>query len=123
MRLPATLPNGSPTRRIETHEFALPVACCPRSKNPRPGSVIRIVYRPRGAVLEVGQLWAYVAQYKGGLRDEQGQLVVRDMEGMVGHIAQDCADVLAVPVRIYARIELAPMQRMYLRDRATPKEK
>jgi NADPH-dependent 7-cyano-7-deazaguanine reductase QueF len=98
----------------EQHTLDLPVACCPRSKNPRPGSTITIAYTPRGRSLEVGSLYAYLHSFVGGLRDDQGELVVRDMEGMIQRIAQDSADVLSVPVTVVAKIMLAPQQLMEL---------
>jgi hypothetical protein len=90
------------------------------SKNPRPGSTITICYQPAGHVLEVGALFAYIHQYKGGLRDEQGELLVRDMEGMIARIAQDCATTLGVPVRVIAQLVIAPKQEMRVRVSAQP---
>lgn len=110
MRLPAVLPSVQDGRR-ELHVLDLP-PCCPVSKNPRPGSKLVIRYKPCGLVLEVGALYAYIHQYKGGLRDEAGTLLVRDMEGMVSMIRQHCSEVLGVPVQVKATLLLAPRQEM-----------
>jgi hypothetical protein len=118
MRLPETLPTSS-DGRLESHVLELP-PCCPVSKNPRPGSTLTICYRPCGTVLEVGALYAYIHQYKGGLRDALGAIVVRDMEGMVSLIAQHCADAVGVPVSVCAHLVIAPKQRMYVLVRKTP---
>lgn len=120
MRLPETLPTGTDGRR-ETHILELP-PCCPVSKNPRPGSTIMIVYYPNGVVLEVGALYAYIHQFRGGLKDDTGEIVIRDMEGMVSRIAQDCADAVGVAVNVCADLVIAPKQRMYLVVRKKPQE-
>lgn len=93
------------------HILDLP-ACCPVSKNPRPGSKLFIRYRPVGNVLEVGSLYAYIHQYRGGLRDEQGTLLIRDMEGMISLIARHCSEALGVPVQVRAKLAIAPKQEM-----------
>ena len=90
MRLPETLPTVE-DGRMEAHILDVP-PCCPVSKNPRPGSKLIIRYKPAGKVLEVASLYAYLHQYKGGLRDESGNLLVRDMEGMISLIAQHCSE-------------------------------
>ena len=118
MRLPETLPTNIDGRR-EVHVLELP-PCCPVSKNPRPGSFIMICYRPQGIVLEVGALYAYIHQFRGGLRDETGEIVIRDMEGMIARIAQDCADAVDVPVSVCADLVIAPKQRMLLTVRCKP---
>lgn len=118
MRLPEVLPTVS-DGRMEAHIIELP-PCCPVSKNPRPGSIIIICYRPQGSVLEVGALYAYIHQYKGGLKDETGTLIIRDMEGMVGLIAEHCAQVVGVPVSVCAQLVIAPKQAMYLLVRSKP---
>ncbi len=120
MRSPETLPTVS-DGRLEVHVLELP-PCCPVSKNPRPGSTIMICYRPSGIVLEVGALYAYIHQYQGGLRDEAGTIIIRDMEGMVALIAQQCADAVGVAVSVSADLVIAPKQRMYLMVRKKPEE-
>lgn len=112
MRLPETLPTVE-DGRMEAHILDVP-PCCPVSKNPRPGSKLIIRYKPAGKVLEVASLYAYLHQYKGGLRDESGNLLVRDMEGMISLIAQHCSEALGVPVRVRAMLAIAPKQEMRL---------
>lgn len=119
MRLPEVLPTAQ-DGRMEAHIIELP-PCCPVSKNPRPGSTLTICYRPVGSVLEVGSLYAYIHQYKGGLRDETGTLVVRDMEGMISLIAAHCAQALRVPVSVCAQLVIAPKQAMYVLVRSKEK--
>lgn len=112
MRLPEALPTVT-DGRMETHILDVP-PCCPVSKNPRPGSKLIIRYKPAGKVLEVGALYAYLHQYKGGLKDESGNLIVRDMEGMISLITQHCSEVLGVPVQVRANLVIAPKQFMRL---------
>lgn len=105
---------------IECHTLALPDGCCPVSKNPMCGSTISIVYKPHDVVLDVLSIPAYLRSYRGGLRDEQGSIIVRDMEGMIDRVAGDCCAVLRVPVRVYANLLLAPKQHMIVRARRYP---
>lgn len=112
MRMPAVL-SSVVDGRWQTHLIELPV-CCPVSKNPRSGSVLLIRYQPNGLVLEVGALYAYLYQYKGGLRDDQGNILVRDMEGMISLIAEHCSQALGVPVHVRATLMIAPKQVMKL---------
>ena len=86
-----TQPNQKPQTLIEWHWLPLP-QCCPVSGNPQPGSFIGICYVPSRSFLEVYSLRKYVTEYVGG-RDG-----VRDMEGMVQQIAQDCANEMGVYV-------------------------
>ncbi len=110
--LPSTLPSGVVLQ--ECHTLALP-PCCPVSKNPREGSTISISYEPVTCVLEVASLFAYIHQFVGGLRDGAGELVVRDMEGMIAKIAMDCSQVLGVSVEVQADLMLLPKQEMKLK--------
>jgi hypothetical protein len=118
MIMPVALPSTH--RGLECHIVDLPSGLCPVSKNPQPGSTITIMYCPRGTVLEVAHLYAYLHQYRGGLRDEQGTIIVRNMEEMIDRVARDCAEVLGVPVRVYANLVIAPKQHMLLRSRGYP---
>lgn len=95
-----TQPNTK--RGIATWEWhILPFSdMCPFSHNPQAGSQLVILYRPERTFLEVYALDAYVQDYKGG-RDG-----VRDMEGMIQQIAQDCANVLDTCVTVGAFIHL-----------------
>jgi len=98
---------------IEQHELDIP-PCCPVTKNPQQGSVIKIKYRPRKTILEVQELEKYIHEYVGGRLD------VRSMEGMVQNIAQDCAKTLGVKVKVTAKLFLIPKQRMKLQCIAWP---
>ncbi len=80
-----------------------------------------IQYRPRGYSLEVGSIIRYIHTFIGGKRDAADQLEVRDMEGMICRIAQDCAVILDVPVRVTAQLVLLPKQQMRLVARGYPK--
>ena len=114
------IPNITDGKRmLEQHVLDIP-PCCPVSKNPRPGSKIILCYRPNGRSLEVASLLAYIHSYRGGLYDEQGQLLVRDMEGMITQIADDCAILLGVPVRVRAHLQILPKQQVILVARAYP---
>ena len=117
LKLPKAL--ASKGSDLEIHLLDIP-SCCPVSKNPRPGSVIAIIYRPQANVLEVGALAAYIHQYKGGLKDEHGAIVVRDMEGMVSRIAQDCANAAQTTVAVLAYLHIVPRQRMFLMTEKIP---
>src|SRR5690349_10975122 len=105
----------------ERHELELS-PCCPVSKNPRPGSRLIISYRPCGYSLEIASLYAYIHQFRGGLYNDNGCLIVRDMEGMLLCIAADCAQMLGVSVRVYALLNLAPRQTMRLSAKGYPVE-
>jgi NADPH-dependent 7-cyano-7-deazaguanine reductase QueF len=108
-----TQPNNTTGNAIETHTLPIP-PCCPVSKNPRPGSTITISYTPIGKSLEIASLFAYIHVFRGGLYDEHGQLVIRDMEGMIQRIADDCASLLGVDVEVIADLHLLPRQHMKL---------
>src|SRR5437667_11370412 len=70
------LPNNPMRQRLlEQHILELP-ACCPISKNPRPGSKITIAYRAKDMVLDVTPLYAYINQFVGGLYNATGKLKV-----------------------------------------------
>lgn len=112
-------PNTTNGQQVEQHTLDIP-PCCPVSKNPRLGSTITIRYRPNGASLEVASLVAYLHSYQDGLYDASGQLVVRDMEGMLLNIAQDCANVLGVPVRVSAQLVIVPRQKVSFVARGYP---
>lgn len=118
-----TMPNENQhVPKVEVHILNLPSGLCPVSKNPRPESTIKIVYRPHRFVLEIARLYAYLHQYKGGLHDDAGNIIVRSMESMIDRVALDCVQVLGVPVRVYADLVLAPREVMKLKARAYPVE-
>lgn len=100
---------------VERHEFDLP-QCCPVTKNPQPGSFIRIRYRPNGHILEVQSLHDYIKEYIGGRLD------IRSMEGMIQNIAQDCAKSAGVKVKVTAKLILQPQQIMKLICKAYPSQ-
>lgn len=108
-----TVLNTTDGSMLEQHILDIPV-CCPVSKNPRSGSAITISYHPVGQSLEVASLIALIHSFKGGLYDDEGALIVRDMEGMISRIAQECARVLAIPVTVEADLQILPRQRMKL---------
>jgi hypothetical protein len=123
MRELITLPNNTSGQRLfMQHEVDIP-PCCPVSRNPRPGSTLTIVYRANVQVLEVASLYAYIHQFVGGLRDGSDALLVRDLEGMLLRVAQDCAQALDVPVRVYARWNVAPKQLVSVIARGYPRER
>lgn len=73
-----------------------------------------ICYRPAGFVVDVLSLPAYIRGFIGGLRDEYGNLLIRDMEAMIDRIAVDCANAVGVVVNVCAQLILSPRQEMYL---------
>lgn len=116
------LPNNTTGQRMfEQHIIELP-PCCPVSQNPRPGSNITISYRAKEFVLDITPLYAYIRAFVGGIRDGQGQLLVRDMEGMLLKIANDCAQIVKVPVRVTADLIVLPKQQMNVIARGYPQE-
>lgn len=123
MRELITLPNNQSGQRLFMQHVVEVPPCCPVSRNPRPGSTLTIVYRANEQVLEVASLYAYIHQFVGGLRNATGELLVRDMEGMLLRVAQDCAQTLCVPVRVYARWHVAPKQQVSVIARGYPQEK
>lgn len=106
--------NNTTGAMLEEHILDIP-ACCPVSRNPRPGSKLIVRYSPSGYSLEIASLIAYLHSFKGGLYDDAGQLVVRDMEGMIQRIAKDCYKLLARPVTVEAHLVLVPRQEMRLK--------
>jgi hypothetical protein len=110
----AVIENSTTGNLQEEHILDVP-PCCPVSKNPRPGSTITIRYNPIGKSLEIASLIAYLHSFKGGLYDDSGNLVVRDMEGMLLRISHDCQALLEVPVHVEANLELLPRQKMQLK--------
>lgn len=105
--------NTTSCPSFQCHELAIP-GCCTRSKNPFPGSRLYLCYEPALYRLDVIPLVGNVSCYRDGLRDENETLLVRDMEGMIGSIAQEAAKCLGVLVCVIALLELRPRQRMYL---------
>lgn len=115
-----TIPNiTTPHKIFEHHTLDIP-PCCPISKNPRPGSILTISYRPDGCSLEIASLIARVHEFVGGLRSDQGELLVRDMEGMLATLADECAQALRVRVRLTASLQLLPRQHMSFVARGFP---
>lgn len=112
----ATQPNEKRCGAMrEEHEFALP-PCCPITKNPQPGSYIRIRYRPKNLLLEVQSLHDYIKEYVGGRLD------VRSMEGMIQNIAKDCANTLGVKVKVKCNLVIIPLQKMKLECTGYPEK-
>lgn len=109
-----TVANNTTGDMLEVHILDIP-SCCPVSKNPRPGSKITISYYPGGQSLEIASLIAFIHSFRGGLYDDAGQLVVRDMEGMIDRIAQECANSLGLAVTVQADLQLLPRQEMILK--------
>lgn len=114
-----TVANNTTGDMQEIHILDIP-PCCPVSKNPRPGSKITISYCPAGQSLEIASLIAYIHSFRGGLYDSSGQLVVRDMEGMIDRIASECANILQLKVTVQADLELLPRQGMALKTCKKP---
>lgn len=106
-----TQANLHPHVRIyQTHIIDLP-SCCPVSKNPQPGSTIKISYHAKAVFLEVYSLHEYVHSYINGRGD------VRSMEGMLQQIAHDCAKVLSVKVIAEALVILDCGDKMHITAR------
>ncbi len=115
-----TLPNNTSGNRLfMSHTLDIP-PCCPVSGNPLPGSTLTISYRAHLLVLEVIALRSYVNSFVGGLRGPDGNIDVRDMEGLILRVAHDCADAVGVPVKVRADLRLRPAQRMSVVARSQP---
>ena len=76
--------------------------CCPASGNPLLGSTLVISYRPNGVVLPVEALADMVSEYVGGHE------AVREMEGMIQHIADRVSGMIGVRVRARADLIIKP---------------
>lgn len=96
------------------HELYLP-QCCPVSHNPQPGSKVTISYKGKSGFLEVASLRAFIDSYIGG----KGE--VRSMEGMLQEIAQTCAEILHVDVKLESYLVIEPGQVMRVRCYAFPR--
>ncbi|MGO6879446.1 hypothetical protein ACC734_17035 [Rhizobium ruizarguesonis] len=82
---------------------ALPIPeCCPVSKNPRPGSTVRVSYLPKNIVVPVEALEERVRGYIGGFES------IRGMEEMIQDIAQWRAIETGVRVRAVADLIIQP---------------
>jgi 7-cyano-7-deazaguanine reductase len=108
-----TQPCTATISTFEWHILPLP-SMCPVSRNPQPGSALYVLYQPKACFLEVYSLRAYVNSYIGG------KGAIRDMEGTIQRIAQDCANALDVPVCIGAWIVLQRRDAMALVCNAIP---
>jgi 7-cyano-7-deazaguanine reductase len=98
------------------HEHILKLPpCCPISGNPLPGSTITIEYEGQEAFLEVASLRSFVDSFVGGKDD------IRSMEGMLQEIAQACADILEVHVKLLSDLQINPGQIMRVTCYAFPK--
>lgn len=76
--------------------------CCPVSKNPKPGSTIRVSYLPKNIVVPVEALEERVRGYVGGFES------IRGMEEMIQDISRWCADETGVAVRAVANLVIQP---------------
>ena len=113
MQTVTTIPNSMPeVQTTITHELSLP-RLCPATGNPQPGSEIRISYSPAALLLDVFGLEALLAGYVGHTE-------IRDIEYMVQHLTQRCADALAVEVQAEAGVLLDLGQRLTIATRARP---
>lgn len=110
--------TGPKVRAVESHTLALP-PCCPVSGNPRGGSAVTVRYRPNGWCLEVYSLARVVAEFTDGFPGRGPYPPERNMEGMIGLLAQMAADALGVPVHAHASLVL-DAGGMDLRVRAVP---
>jgi NADPH-dependent 7-cyano-7-deazaguanine reductase QueF len=98
------------------HEHELPLLrCCPVSGNPTWGSTITISYKGAESFLEIQSLREFVDSFVGG----KGE--IRSMEGMLQEIAQACANILRVDVRLNSVLWLEPKQAMRVTCYAFPK--
>jgi len=102
-----------------SHSVNLP-RCCPVSGNPAPGSTLSVSYIPKGVVLPVEELAAWVEEYVGG--HPSGR---REMEAMIQHLAKRVAEIVNVRVKVVADLNIAPpfggdQQKMKVRVRAIP---
>jgi hypothetical protein len=111
------MPDEAPAVPMWIENRLLLPRCCPVSKNPQPGSTLRLRYRARGRVLEVYSLKAYIESFVDGHADG-----TRNMEAMIQRIAQTCADALQTPVRACAELELVPYQHLRLTCMARPND-
>lgn len=107
-----TQPCTSTISTFEWHILPLP-SMCPVSGNPQPGSTLFVLYKPATAFLEVYSLRADVNAYIGG------RGAIRDMEGTIQAIAQDCANAIKTYVVVGAIIRLQRGDTMALMCSAT----
>jgi NADPH-dependent 7-cyano-7-deazaguanine reductase QueF len=97
------------------HEHILKISgMCPVTKNPLRFSTITIAYKGYKGFLEVVSLKAFIDSYIGGKGN------IRSMEGMLQDIAQSCADILKVDVKITSNLLIYPSQIMRVTCYAFP---
>ena len=98
------------------HEHDLKIhGLCPVSGNPQEGSGILISYKAVDGFLEVAALKAFVESYRNG----KGE--IRSMEGMLQDIAQACANILRVDVKLRSFLLIEPRQIMKITCYAFPR--
>jgi len=113
------LPNERPDIETEvSHTFEIHTLC-PVTKNPQEGSTLTITYVPKATVLDVIGLDAYLKRYRGGF-EEDGEVVVREMEHLVQRVAEDCARWIGVEVETVAECVLQPKQTQRIVCRVKP---
>lgn len=96
-----TIPNLYPlltTRVTLTYPFA---RLCPISGEPQPASTLSIAYQAGALLLETKALRRYLESFVG-----ENAYGVRDLEAAAQLIAQECAELLAVPVVVRAHYVL-----------------
>lgn len=108
-----TQPRQSAVSTLEWHILPLP-SMCPVSGNPQPGSVLIALYQPVGCYLEVYSLHQHIHTFIGG------KGAIRDMEGAIQQIAQDCAATLDTLVTVGAVIRLQRGDTMLLMCQGQP---
>lgn len=115
------MPNHAPAIVIERWGLWVPLigGACPVSGNPVPGTLdhgqrvgswIGVYADTQRGFPEVLGLKKFVHQVErtmiGGLRNEAGDLVVRDQEQQIQTITQALADAWHAPIRVHAVLEL-----------------
>ena len=108
-----TQPCLSSVETFEWHILPLP-PMCPVSDNPQPGSTLFVLYRPVTSFLEVYSLRTDINTYIGG------RGAIRDMEGTIQQIAQDCSNAIQAYVVVGAIIRLQRGDSMALMCNALP---
>ncbi len=107
------IPNEYPgIRTIQMHELPLPVLC-PMTQNPRPGSLVRIWYKPRRWHLNVVDLPVYIRKFIGAWRREGYATIIQGIEHMIQVMSFDFSKALEVNVIVKADV-VVDEQRMVL---------
>ncbi len=119
MNQPLTMPNLVAVPSWHHHSAAID-GLCKCTGFPLPGSTLTLSYRAGESFMELLNLDATVTEFRHGLKDSSGRIIVRDMEQTIQVLAQRYADLLQRFVKARA-VVILPHQNYVITARASTK--